>query len=203
MAASSSKQLRLRLMNRVVAPAMVRETPGDTLTARERLIAALVEGPRTVAQLARAFGLAQPTVLEQTRRALRDGLIVEVEAPAERRRFAAERYYALAVPVIRQPDRDLLGAAFRAAARELAGALLENQGDLQAAFAMTQLARDGWQFDDLWPYFSDTICQLALESAVGFVESHATQRPLHGLAWVEDGVEPWIAPADECEEELA
>ena len=176
---------QLRWMQRVTAAG---ETRADSVTARERLVMALVDGPRTVAQLARAFGLSQPTVLEQTRRALRDELIVEVAAPAGQRRVASERYYALAVPVVRQPDRDLLSPACSAVAQELAGALLRNQGDLLAAFAMTPLAREGWEFAELWPYLNETICQMALEAAVGFVEPRAT-RP-HGLAWVDDGYAP-------------
>ena len=61
-------------------------------TARERLIAALAERPQTVAQLAASFGLSQPTVLDHVRRALRDGVIIEVEVAPTERRFAAERY---------------------------------------------------------------------------------------------------------------
>ena len=80
-------------------------------TTRERLIAALADRPRTVAQLAQAFDLSQPTVLEHVRRGLRDGLIVEVQVAEGEKRFAAERYYAPAVPVIRQPDQELLQSA--------------------------------------------------------------------------------------------
>ena len=112
-------------------------------SARERLLAALGDRPRTVAQLADAFGLAQPTVLDHVRRALRDGLIVEVQVAAAERRFAAERYYAPTVPVIRAPDRELLESACRALAEDMAVALARHQGDLQAAFAMTSLAREG------------------------------------------------------------
>jgi DNA-binding transcriptional ArsR family regulator len=153
-------------------------------SARERLIAALGDRPQTVAQLAEAFGLAQPTVLDHVRRALRDGLIVEVQVAAAERRFAAERYYAPTVPVIRAPDRELLESACRALAEDMAVALARHQGDLQAAFAMTSLAREGWSFADLWPYLHETIHRLALRHDSGTLPP-ITLAP-HGLGWVEE-----------------
>lgn len=163
-------------------------------TTREPLIAALADRPHTVAQLAQAFDLSQPTVLEHVRRGLRDGLIVEVQVAEGEKRFATERYYAPAVPVIRQPDQELLQSACRALAGEVAAALSERQGDLQAGFAMTTLAREGWTFDDLWPYLHATIQRLALQQVAGFPEP-APPRP-HGLAWVEDIAQFEVAPDD-------
>ena len=153
-------------------------------TPRERLVAALADRPRTVAQLAQAFGLSQPTMLEQVRRALRDELIAEVEVAEGEKRFPAERYYATAVPVVRQPDRELLETACRGLAEDVATALAKKWGDLHAAFALTHLAREGWTFDDLWPYLHETMSQRVLER-VGGVEG-ARRAPPHGLAWVED-----------------
>lgn len=154
-------------------------------TPRERLVAALADRPRTVAQLAQTFGLSQPTILEHVRRALRDGLIVEVRVAEEEKRFVAERYYAPTVPVIRQPDQELLQTACRALADEIGQVLARSRGDLQAAFAMTTLAREGWCFDDLWPYLHETIDRLALQRLAGFPAPTPPQA--HGLAWVEDG----------------
>ena len=153
-------------------------------TPRERLVAALADRPRTVAQLAQAFGLSQPTMLEQVRRALRDGLITEVAVAAEERRFPSERYYAPAVPVVRGPDRELLESACRALADDMAAAFAKNRGDVRAAFALTHLAREGWEFDDVWPYLHDMIARLVAER-VGGVRPGASI-PAHGLAWVED-----------------
>jgi len=134
--------------------------PG-TPSARERLIAALAERPQTVAQLAASFGLSQPTVLDHVRRALRDGVIIEVEVAAMERRFAAERYYAPSVPVIRAQDRELIGSACRAVAHDIAATMAAHRADLEAAFAMTTLAREGWAFADLGPYLDETIRRLA------------------------------------------
>lgn len=172
--------------------------PDAVPTTRERLIAALADRPRTVAQLAEAFGLSQPTMLEHVRRGLRDKLIVEVQVAEGEKRFAAERYYAPAVPVIRQPDQELLQSACRTPAGEIAAALSKSQGDLQAAFAMTTLAREGWTFDDLWPYLHATIQRLALQQVTGFPEP-ASPRP-HGLAWVEDIAEFELAADDIADE---
>ncbi len=74
------------------ASALLRPLPASAPTPRERLVAALADRPRTVAQLAHTFGLSQPTMLDQVRRALRDGLIVEVQVAEEERRFPSERY---------------------------------------------------------------------------------------------------------------
>ena len=189
MATRAWKQLRwVKQVQVPVTPAPVFAPPPTVpATPRERLVAALADRPRTVAQLAGAFGLSQPTMLEQVRRALRDGLIVEVQVAGEEKRFAAERYYATAVPVVRQPDRELLESACRAPANELARVLTQSLGDLQAAFAMTTLAREGWRLDDLWPYLQATLLRLALERVEGFPEP-APPQP-HGLAWVEDVAE--------------
>ena len=159
-------------------------TPDPLPTPRERLVAALADRPRTVAQLAQAFGLSQPTMLEQVRRAHRDGLIIEVEVAEEERRFPAERYYAAAVPVVRQPDRDMLESACRGLADEVVTALTRNWGDLHAAFAMTHLAREGWSFNELWPYLNETITRRVLERVDGL--GGGAETPPHGLAWVEE-----------------
>lgn len=191
----AARRRQLRWVKQVQVPAAPAPLDaGAPPTARERLVAALADRPRTVAQLAQTFGLAQPTMLEQVRRALRDGLVVEVEVPEAAKRFPAERYYAPAVPVIRQPDRELLESACRALAQELGAALAQHRGDLEAAFAMTILARAGWRFDDLWPYLYETIHRLALDQLAGF------PRPIplapHGLAWVEEVPEDVPAPGE-------
>ena len=176
-------------------------------TARERLIAALAERPQTVAQLAASFGLSQPTVLDHVRRALRDGVIIEVEVAPTERRFAAERYYAPAVPVIRAQDRELIESACRAVAHDIAATMAAHRADLEAAFAMTTLAREGWTFADLGPYLDETIRRLASQHDTDMLPHHPP--PSHGLAWVEEvddfAVELDGAPAAVVErrEELA
>jgi hypothetical protein len=167
------------------------------VTARERLVGALAERPLTVAQLAQRFGVAQPTLLEQVRRAVRDGLIVEVDVPDEQRRYSSERYYAPAVPVIRAQDRDLLEPACRAIASELAAVLTRNEADLRAAFELTHLAQEGWQIRDLWPYLQDTVFQLALDRVTSFDAGSGPQP--HGLAWVEeiDAIDDTVSGAEE------
>ena len=199
---------QLRWVKQVQVPSVSDGTVPRTavLTTRERLVAALADRPQTVAQLAQSFDLAQPTVLEHVRRALREGLIVEVQIPAAEKRFAAERYYAPAVPVIRHPDRELLESACRGLAGEIADALARHQGDLQAAFAMTTLAREGWGFAELWPYLHDTVQRLAAGHDSGMPSQR--QFPAHGLAWVEETVEFDLAVDDpaaraEREEESA
>lgn len=184
MSATRSKQLRWVKQVQVNTG-----TPADPAadagpTTRERLVAALADRPRTVAQLAQAFGLAQPTVLEHIRRAVRDGLVTETEAVDGERRSAVERYYTPTVPVIRQPDRDVLHSACQAMARDFAAALERGRADLEASYAMTTLAREGWSFQELWPYMHETILSLALARATGFAPPTAI--PAHGLAWVEE-----------------
>jgi DNA-binding Lrp family transcriptional regulator len=157
------------------------------LSSRDRLVAALADRPRTVAQLAQSFRLSQPTMLEQVRRALADGLIVEVDVSPEERRFAAERYYAPTVPVIRAPDAEVIESACQAISHEMARVLRDNWSELLSAFAMTHLAREGWTFDDLWLYMDETIRRLVQEQMVGVV--NRAPIPDHGLTWVEEIVE--------------
>lgn len=186
---TTPKQLRWVKQVRVPAAVASVAAPGPVAapTPRERLVAALADRPRTVSQIAHAFGLSQPTMLEQVRRALRDGLIVEVQVAEEEKRFPAERYYAAAVPVVRHPDRELIESACRGLADDVAAALAKNWGDLHAAFAVTHLAREGWTFHDLWPYVHETIIGRVLERVDGL--GGATRMPAHGLAWVEEVAE--------------
>ena len=198
------KQLRWVKQVQVSTAALSAFTPASAAvpTPRERLVAALADRPRTVAQLAQAFGLSQPTMLEQVRRALRDGLIAEVQVAEEEKRFPAERYYATAVPVVRQPDRELMEAACRGLAGDVAAALSKNWGDLHAAFAMTHLARAGWAFEELWPYLHDTIARLVQEQVGGL--GAPTPIAPHGLAWVEDVADDDVVPEPrQCMEETA
>lgn len=200
MVTARSKQLHWIRQVRVPATS---EAAGTRTEARDRLIAAVAERPRTVAQLAHTFGLAQPTVLEQVRRAVRDGLIVEIEIPEAEKRSVAERYYSPAVPVIRQADRDLLEGASRALAGSLAAAMSEHWADLQAAFATTHLAREGWEFDALWPYLHETIVRLAVVRMGSGVK--VVPQTAHGLAWIQDapGFDDVPATPAAPEEEVA
>ncbi len=188
---TTAKPMQLHWLKRVRVPATALSTLTPLSTAvptpRERLVAALADRPRTVAQLAHAFGLSQPTMLEQVRRALRDGLIAEVDVAEEEKRFPAERYYATAVPGVRQPDRELIESACRGLADDVAKALARNWSDVHAAFAMTHLAREGWTFHDLWPYVHETIARRVLDRVEGL--GGAGVLPPHGLAWVEDVAE--------------
>lgn len=185
---STHEHKRLRWIKQVqVSPrGSVKPTLGDAAapTARERLVAALAERPQTVAQLAASFGLSQPTVLDHVRRALRDGVIIEVEVAPTERRFAVERYYAPAVPVIRAQDRELIESACRAVARDIAASMVAHRADIEAAFAMTTLAREGWTFAELGPYLDETIRRLASQHDTAMLPHHT---PSHGLAWVEEG----------------
>ncbi len=191
------KQLRWIRQVQVSAPGSVGSAAAHDVapTARERLIAALADRPQTVAQLAKTFGLAQPTVLEHVRRALRDGLLVEVEVPVAERRFAAERYYAPTVPVIRAPDRELLESACQALADDIAASLAMHRADLEAAFAMTMLAREGWSFADLGPYLNETIRRLMHQGDAATPQYRPL--PAHGLAWVEEAADFALDLAEE------
>lgn len=164
------------------------------LSTRERLVAALADRPRTVAQLAHQFGLSQPTMLEQVRRAMHDGLIVEEQVPSEEKRYPSERYYTPAVPVVRQPDREILESTCRGIAHDLAASLSRNEADLRAAFAMTHVARDGWELNSLWPYIQETIVRQALEHMPGFIQP---DRSSHGLSWVEEVVDATDTPVQQ------
>jgi len=185
---STHEHKRLRWIKQVQVPP--RRSVGSATraisvpTARERLIAALAERPQTVAQLAASFGLSQPTVLDHVRRALRDGVIIEVEVAPTERRFAVERYYAPAVPVIRAQDRELIESACRAVAHDIAATMAAHRADLEAAFAMTTLAREGWSFTALGPYLDETIRRLASQHGTDMLPPQTP--PSHGLAWVED-----------------
>lgn len=206
---STTRAKQLRWVKQVqVDPLPSATAPTATSpTTRERLVAALADRPRTVAQLAQAFGLSQPTVLDHIRRAVRDGLVTETDPDNGERRSSVERYYTPTVPVIRQPDREVLHSACRPVADEFAAALRRGQADLEAAFAMTALAREGWTIHQLWPYLNESIHHLALAQAAGFARPAAL--PPHGLAWVEESelaevaAEGIRATDAEREEELA
>jgi len=86
--------------------------------------------------------------------------------------------------VIRAQDRELIESACRAVAHDIAATMAAHRADLEAAFAMTTLAREGWSFTALGPYLDETIRRLAAQHGTDMLSPKTP--PSHGLAWVEN-----------------
>lgn len=83
MGTTSPKRLR-RIRQSYVPKEVTRSASGRALLdRRERLVAALADQPRTVAQLARQFGLSQPTMLQHRLAWVEDAATFEAEQVPE------------------------------------------------------------------------------------------------------------------------
>jgi DNA-binding transcriptional ArsR family regulator len=84
---------------------------------KEAILNLLIDKPKTVAQLAKALSLAQPTVLRHIGEMMASELLRESEE--WERRYPAERYYEPNFPIIKGDERDEFGAA----CEQMAGAI--------------------------------------------------------------------------------
>lgn len=117
---------------------------------KEQIVNLVAGRPRTVAQLAKALDLAQPTVLRHINEMVASELLRESEE--WERKYPTERYYEPNFPIIKAHER----AEFESLCTEMAEALADlfekRRKKLEAAFDKTALGERGWAFSDVAQY---------------------------------------------------
>jgi DNA-binding transcriptional ArsR family regulator len=161
---------------------------------KERILNALYRRPRTIAQLAQQLDLSPPTVHRHIMELLANELIREVDAPADGRRSAVERYYQPNFPVVVSADRAALEPVLSELADTFAAAFQAGHDDLDAAFARTSLPARGESFEALLHYFYATAARLARKRLEAEGVLPAWPEHADGSRWVW-----WAEEAEETE----
>jgi DNA-binding transcriptional ArsR family regulator len=114
---------------------------------KEEILNLMAREPKTISQLAQALNLSAPSVYSHINDLVKSELIRESEE--WEKRHPTERYYEPNFPVFKVEDcQEFLGICEEMAA-EMAGIFSRKEADLRAAFAKTNLASDGWEFNDI------------------------------------------------------
>jgi DNA-binding transcriptional ArsR family regulator len=128
---------------------------------KELILNALYRQPRTIAQLAQSLGLSAPAVHRHVTELLASELIREVDAPADGRRSALERYYRPNFPVVLAEDRAELQPALEELAATFAAAFRGGHAPLEEAFKRTSLPSRQESFETLLHYLFAAAARLA------------------------------------------
>ncbi|MFL6278390.1 MAG: ArsR/SmtB family transcription factor [Blastocatellia bacterium] len=155
---------------------------------KEGILNLLADKPKTVAQLAKALNLAQPTILRHVGEMMTSELLRESEE--WERRYPAERYYEPNFPIIRADDH----AAFESLCEEMSEALADlfakRRNKLEAAFNKTGLPEGGWEFADLAQYLFARVQRGARKTLEERGILPPPEKHTNGVEWVfwaEDG----------------
>ena len=114
---------------------------------KERILNAVAKQPGTIAGLAKALGLSQPTVHAHVNDLLASELLRE--AVAWEKRHPAENYYEPNFPVVRAADRVAFDRICQALAADFAHAFESRLAEMQAALQANTLAGGKWRFADV------------------------------------------------------
>ncbi len=117
---------------------------------REEILNRLHEKPRTIAQLAKATKLAQPTIFRHVNDLVKSGLLKEFDP--DEKDYVVERYYRPNFPVVSQQDQDLFEADVSPLSNEIANLFAERLPDLKQKFARSESSNDGWSFEEFAHY---------------------------------------------------
>jgi DNA-binding transcriptional ArsR family regulator len=117
---------------------------------KEKILNSLARGPRTVAAVADELGLSRPSVLVHVQQMMESELLRET--PQEARRFAGERFYEPNFPIVKAHEQGTLDVACAEIADQLSSIVEQKLTSLRAAFAKTELAGRGWEFEDVAQY---------------------------------------------------
>jgi DNA-binding transcriptional ArsR family regulator len=130
---------------------------------KERILNALARQPLSLTELAQRLGLSPPAIHRHLTALVASELVQEVPIPAAARRSPTERHYRPAFPIIRAADRQVLDPVVEALAAALAAVVQEQQVELAAAFARTELAAHGVPFAALRHYLYASATRRARE----------------------------------------
>ena len=117
---------------------------------KEQILNLVHRDPSTVAQLAKATGLSQPTILRHVSEMVGDGLLSELAS--QRKEYSFERYYAPGFPIVTRHDQELMASEVEKAASVQAGSLAAWLAGVKKLYAKTDAASSGWEFEEFAQY---------------------------------------------------
>ncbi len=117
---------------------------------REDILNLLNEKSRTIAQLAKATKLAQPTIFRHVSDLVNYGLLKEFDP--DEKDYVVERYYKPNFPVISRDDQRLFQDQIAEISSEVSTIFEQHLPELERQFAGTSLSKDGWSFGEIAHY---------------------------------------------------
>jgi len=113
---------------------------------KEEILNKIHRQPHTIAQLAKAMKLAQPTVFRHVSELLANGLVREFTP--DRRDYVVERYYAPGFPVVTLRDQRRYKEEIGTLAAEMSAALQKRLSRMKTRFQESDASRAGLSFEE-------------------------------------------------------
>ena len=153
--------------------------------SREKMLNLLHSRPRTIAQLAAAARLSQPTVFRHLKHLLKCGLVRELQQ--EGKNYSFERYYVPNFPVVSRGDRIVFEKDIAALARSVAEVIEKGLRSSEIRFGATDLHREGWAYGVFANYLFHEVqrkARLALEDK-GIITTKMKKADLDFIFWAQ------------------
>lgn len=117
---------------------------------KELILNQVAQEPRTIAQIAKALSISQPTIHTHINDMMASELLRESEE--WEKRYPAERYYEPNFPIVKAEQRAKFDSLCRVMAEQVAGLFEGKRTQLERAFKQTTLDEHGWEFSDVTQY---------------------------------------------------
>ncbi|MCI0488987.1 MAG: winged helix-turn-helix domain-containing protein [Blastocatellia bacterium] len=149
---------------------------------KEEILKIVAQEPRTVAQIAKAMDLSQPSIHTHVREMIESELLRE--SSEMEKQYPSERYYEPNFPVVKADEVAEFEAICREASELVAGLFEKNSKRLEKAFDKTSLAERGWTFEDLGQFLFARIQRGARHLLEERGVFPSRQKHKNGVDWV-------------------
>lgn len=117
---------------------------------KEEILNLVAREPKTISQLAEALELSAPSVHTHINDMMKSELLRESEE--WEKRYPTERYYEPNFPIVKAGERAEFELLCQEMAARVADIFEKKRGQLGRAFDKTDLAKQGWEFQDVTQY---------------------------------------------------
>ena len=155
---------------------------------KEDIINLVAREPKTISQLAQALSLSAPSVHTHITDLMKSELLRE--SREWQKRYPTERYYEPNFPILKANDCAEFSELCETISQKLATLFEEQSPELERVFANTDLARQGWSFNDVSQFVFANIQR----NARALLEENGMLKPAkmhgNGSEWVYWAEEP-------------
>src|ERR1044072_4839400 len=154
---------------------------------KEDILNSVSKQPKTVAQLAKALDLSQPTIHRHINELMASELLRESEE--WERRYPTERYYEPNFPVVKLQERAEFEAICQEMAERVADLFAQRRKQLEGAFGKTDLAKRGWTFADITQYLYGSVqrsARVILEERGALLQREKHSNGAEWIFWAEE-----------------
>ena len=114
---------------------------------KEEILNLVAREPKTISQLAESLGLSAPSVHTHINDMMKSELLRESEE--WEKKHPTERYYEPNFPVFKSEECDEFRELCNEMAQQVVSLFEKRRSKMEAAFARTPLADQGWEFSDI------------------------------------------------------